>query len=156
MKRDTPDPNPGPNIGGAKPQNATLTALQSSAVSLIAAGKTYTEVAEALKIDRKTLWTWRKDNPAFNEAVEQTLAAFRDEVASGLVQSGRKAMDTLAALAERAEDEGIRLKAATEVLNRIDGAVKAGTTGAAEASVVVRVMAADAAAELRRRRESGE
>lgn len=156
MKRDTPDPNPGPSSGGTKPQNATLTALQSSAVSLIAAGKTYTEVAEALKVDRKTLWTWRKDNPAFNEAVEQTLAAFRDEVASGLVQSGRKAMDTLAALAERAEDEGIRLKAATELLNRIDDAVSKGSTGSSQAAVTVQVMAADAAAELRKRREQGE
>jgi uncharacterized protein (DUF885 family) len=125
-------------------------------VAHIAAGRTLGEAAALAGVDRKTLWNWRKENPAFNDAVDQTLQAMRDEVAAGLVQAGTRALETLATLAERAEDESIRLKAATEVLNRIDGAVKAGTTGAAEAAVVVQVRAEEAAAELRRRREEGE
>ena len=47
-------------------------------------------------------------------------------------------------------------KEATEILNRIDGAVQKGTIGAREAAVVVQVRAEDAARELRARKERGE
>lgn len=146
-----PEANPGPVSN--KPRKSTLTAQQSAAVAHIAAGRTLSEAASLAGVDRKTLWMWRRDIPAFNDAVDQTLQSMRDEVAAGLVQAGTRALGTLANLAERADDESIRLKAATEVLNRIDGAVKAGTTGAAEAAVVVQIRAEEAAAELRKRRE---
>lgn len=155
MKRDTPDPNPGPSAPKLH-QHAPLTPQQVTAIASLAAGATYSEAAKVAGVDRSCLYRWRHESPGFALALDETREAMREEVVHGLVSAGSKALATLATLSERAEDEAIRLKAATEVLNRIDGAVKAGTTGAAEAAVTVQVMAADAAAELRRRRESGE
>jgi hypothetical protein len=152
---DKPDANPGP--GGQKPhQSAPLTPQQVTAIASLAAGATYSEAAKVAGVDRSCLWRWRHESPGFAVALDETREAMREEVVHGLVAAGSKALATLATLSERAEDEGIRLKAATEVLNRIDGAVKAGTTGAAEAAVVVQVQASDIAAELRKRREQGE
>lgn len=151
---DKPTPNPGP--GGQRPhQAAPLTPQQVTAIASLAAGATYSEAAKVAGVDRSCLWRWRHESPGFAAALDETREAMREEVVHGLVTAGSKALATLATLAERAEDEGIRLKAATEVLNRIDGAVKAGTTGAAEAAVVVQVRAEEVAAELRRRREQG-
>ena len=154
--RDKPGANPGP--GGHSPQKtaSNLTVQQVAAIAAIARGETYADAARTVGVDNATLWRWRKEKPEFSAALDEVMESLRDGIATGLIQAGSAALKTLADLAARADDEGVRLKAATEVLNRIDGAVKAGTTGAAEAAVVVQVQASDIAAELRKRREAGE
>jgi len=154
--RDKPDPNPGPKSGGQRPQKATLSTQQVAAIAAIARGDTYDDAAAAAGVHRRTLYEWRTEDEGFRATLDATLDSIRDEVATGLVRAATKALKRLESLAEHSDDESVGLKAATEILNRVDGAAKSGTVGAAEAAVVVQVMATDAAAELRRRRETGE
>ncbi len=154
--RDKPGANPGP--GGQSPQRIArpLTAQQVKAIAAIARGAFYVDAAAEAGVDQATLWRWRTENADFAAALDEVLGSMRDAAAAGLIASADVAMRRLRTLAQSAEDDAIALKAATEILNRIDGAVQKGTIGAREAAVVVQVRAEDAARELRARKERGE
>lgn len=159
MTRQARDDKSGPNPGPTeKPQRIArpLTAQQVKAIAAIARGAFYVDAAKEAGVDQATLWRWRTENADFAAALDEVLGSMREAAAAGLVASADVAMRRLRSLAEHAEDEAIGLKAATEILNRIDGAVQKGSTGAQEAAVTVQVLASDAAAELRRRKEQGE
>jgi hypothetical protein len=48
-----------------------LTPAQENAVDLLILGKTDTEVAAAVGVDRTTIWTWRTTHPLFMATLEQ-------------------------------------------------------------------------------------
>jgi hypothetical protein len=52
---------------------------QKRAIELLLAGKTYTHIADALGIDRATLWRWRNKDADFRRGLEQAREdAYRD------------------------------------------------------------------------------
>ncbi len=75
------------------------------ALSLLLAGLTYSQVAEALDIARYTLYTWRQD-PEFQEALAAKQAEVDDEVHHVLVSGAVDIALTLRGLALDGQEDG--------------------------------------------------
>lgn len=153
-KRDDSGPNPGPT-GGARPQKATLSTQQVAAIAAIVSGSTYDDAAKAAGVHRRSLYEWRTQDEGFMAALDEALAAMKREVTDGLVAGAREALRSIVNLATKAEDEKVRLSAAQDLLQRLDGASGGTATAAPSAGVTVVIAADDAVAELRRRRSEG-
>jgi hypothetical protein len=121
----------------ARQHSRTPTLPQLNAVDLLAAGKTDTETAELLSLDRTTVTKWRLYDPVF----QATLNRRRAEVWSCGVDRLRslipRALDALAdALEDR--DHPHRIRAAAELLRLVPLADGALTIGPIDADAVVR------------------
>jgi transposase-like protein len=95
-----------------------LSETQQKAIELLLAGKSYTQIAEQLGIDRSTLWRWRNGDGGFRRALETAReTAFRD-ADSRLRELVPRALQVLE---DRLADSDYQ--AAIRVLNlaRIDG-----------------------------------
>jgi hypothetical protein len=110
---------------------------QLNAVDLLAAGKTDTETAELLSLDRTTVTKWRLYDPIFQAALNRR----RVEVWSCGVDRLRslipKALDALADTLED-RDHPHRVKAAAELLRLVPLAEGTLTIGPTDADGVVR------------------
>ena len=157
MKRDTPDkpdPNPGP-LAQSVSQSVTLSPAQIRALGALAQGQTYIEAAKAAGVDRQTLYRWRRDAD-FGEAWARIREGMRAETIDAIVTQSRDVLASLVKLATGAEDEKVRLLAAQDLLQRLDGATERGEAASAQQTATVVIAADDALAELRRRRSEGE
>ena len=72
VQQQSPDgkTNPPPPISNSRLPVATLTPRQLAAARLIAAGQSIADVADALGLNRSTVWRWTRD-PAFHEELRQ-------------------------------------------------------------------------------------
>ena len=102
-----------------------LTPIQERAVSLLVAGKNYTDVANELKIDRSTLYVWA-DKITFIAYFNRLNKEIRDKIKNRLISMHE---DALTAIKEGliSENPAIRHKTATWVLEKIEQN-KIGTT----------------------------
>jgi hypothetical protein len=80
----------------ARSHNAGLTLDQQSAVDLLASGKTDTETAELLKLNRVSVTRWRLYDPAFQAALNVRRADIWGAAAERLRALLPKAIDALA------------------------------------------------------------
>ena len=93
-----------------------LTAKQTRAVELLMQGETVTGAAEALHLSRRTVQRWlTEDN--FAEALELAQGAAMSSAARRLAGKLDRAAELVCNLAERAEDEPVRLKAALSIVD---------------------------------------
>ena len=69
-----------------------LTDRQLAAIDLILSGRTATDAAEALGIDRRTIYRWRTEDPAFRQRLDQLRRQRCDEAADHLSASLSQAL----------------------------------------------------------------
>jgi hypothetical protein len=116
----------------ARQHSRSPTLPQLNAVDLLAAGKTDTEAAELLSLDRTTVTKWRLYDPVFQAALNRRRAEVWSCGVDRLRSLIPKALDALAdALEDR--DHPHRVKAAAELLRLVplaDGALAIGPTDA--------------------------
>lgn len=156
-KRDTPDkpdPNPGP-LAQSVSRHVTLSPAQVRALAALAQGQSYNDAARAAGVTRETIYRWRKDGD-FAAAWADVREGMRAETIDAIVTQSRDVLASLVKLATGAEDEKVRLLAAQDLLQRLDGATERGEASAAQQTATVVIAADDALAELRRRRSEGE
>jgi hypothetical protein len=91
---------------------------QHAAITLLLQGRSYTSTADAVGIERKVLWQWRK-NPAFRAALNAELAAIRQAALVRTLALAEKAVDALQDVLENGETDGARIAAAKLVLDRV-------------------------------------
>jgi len=77
------------------PLDPNLTDRQHAALDLIAAGLTLSNVAVQLRIDRKTLYNWRKTNPQFRAALESRRRELTDAASERFSELLDRALDIL-------------------------------------------------------------
>ncbi len=106
-----------------------LTAKQTRAVELLMQGETVTGAAEALHLSRRTVQRWlTEDN--FAEALEQAQSVAMSSAARRLAGKLDRAAELVCNLAERAEDEPVRLKAALSIVDMYARLREMGDVGA--------------------------
>ena len=106
-----------------------LTAKQTRAVELLMQGETVTGTAEALHVTRRTVQRWlTEDN--FAEALEQAQSVAMSSAARRLAGKLDRAAELVVNLAERAEDEPVRLKAALSIVDMYARLREMGDVGA--------------------------
>lgn len=97
--------------------DSELTPLQEKAVFLLAGGKTISETAKALNIDRGTLYIWQK-----NSAFEAFYNLIRNELKKAsinqLISLNEEALQVIKDLL-KCKNENTRLKVASYILNSI-------------------------------------
>ncbi|MFO0847313.1 MAG: helix-turn-helix domain-containing protein [Gemmataceae bacterium] len=94
-----------PTAPPARSNAPELTLAQQSAVDLLAAGKTDTETAAALGLNRVTVTRWRLYSPEFRAALADRRAAVWGASADRLRALLPKALDTLADALETGDDK---------------------------------------------------
>jgi hypothetical protein len=106
-----------------------LTARQLRAVDMLMAGETVTGTAEALHVTRRTVQRWlTEDN--FAEALENAQGAAMSSAARRLAGKLDRAAALVCNLAETAEDEPVRLKAALSIVDMYARLREMGDVGA--------------------------
>ncbi len=113
-----------------------LTLGQQSAVDLLAAGKTDTETAEVLTLNRVTVTRWRLYSPEFRAALAVRRADVWGAAADRLRALVPKAVDALADALEKAPDER-RVEVALAVLKLV-GPLQARAVGSFDPEEYVR------------------
>jgi DNA-binding CsgD family transcriptional regulator len=78
-----------------RPQSSTLSARQRYALACLLAGHTDLAISRALKINRKTLYTWKHNHPLFRAAYEEGSIQTRDAVSCRLANALLRSTDTL-------------------------------------------------------------
>jgi hypothetical protein len=91
---------------------------QQAAITLLVQGRSYTVTAEAVGIERKVLWQWRK-SPAFRAALNAELAAIRQAALVRMLALGEKAVDALEDVLGNSQSDAARIAAAKLVLERV-------------------------------------
>jgi hypothetical protein len=107
-----------PQIPQDSPSDESLTAKQLAAVGLLAAGKAYTDVAAELGVDRKTVWSWRRD-PAFAAALSAELEDLREAIQTRVLALADKALNALEQTLDSGDSDSARVAAARLVLDRL-------------------------------------
>jgi hypothetical protein len=97
--------------------DSSLSAGQLKAIDLLLTSKTLGEVAEAVGVDGKTLYTWMR-KPAFKRELRAVQKAVIRHNVRGMTTMAATAIKTLMSLMESGEGE-IRFKAAQEALERL-------------------------------------
>jgi hypothetical protein len=93
------------------------------------AGETVTGAAEVLRLSRRTVQRWlTEDN--FAEALERAQGAAMSAAARRLAGKLDRAAELVVSLAERAEDEPVRLKAALSIVDMYARLREMGDVGA--------------------------
>lgn len=115
--------------GTARRGPEILTARQLRAVDMLMAGETVTGTAEALHVTRRTVQRWlTEDN--FAEALETAQGAAMSSAARRLAGKLDRAAALVCNLAETAEDEPVRLKAALSIVDMYARLREMGDVGA--------------------------
>ena len=130
---------------------------QLAAIALLATGRHYTEVATAVGVERKTLWTWRQSKP-FVAALNAELLSIREAAQARLLSLANKAFDALERTLVETDNDNARIAAVKLVLERLEvtmpGAA-ADEAAAAEPTKIVLLDPKKASEELRRRMAEG-
>lgn len=100
-----------------------LTPKQRLAVKLIAQGKLFTKVAKEIGCTNDTISRWRREVPAFNEALEEELAAAENTAREAMRQAMVPAMNTVHELLT-CGNENVRLGAANSIFGNWERLVK--------------------------------
>ncbi len=93
-----------------------LTPIQQRAITLLLQGKSQTEIARELNIDRTTLWNWRTKDPVFTAELNKAQAELYAQAVSRLYSLTTKALETLEEILEKSDDEQTKIKAASFIL----------------------------------------
>lgn len=110
--------NDRPETPQDSPLEESLTAKQVVAVSLLAAGKAFTDVAAELGVDRKTIWSWRRD-PAFAAALSTEREVIREGLQDRVLALADKALNALERTFDSGDSDSARVAAARLVLDRL-------------------------------------
>ena len=78
-----------------RPPSSTLSARQRYALACLLAGHTDLAISRALKINRKTLYTWKHHHPLFRAAYEEGSTQTRDAVSCRLANALLRSTNTL-------------------------------------------------------------
>ena len=95
-------------------QNCTLTPKQTKAIDCLLASPTVIAAAECAGVSRRTLYNWLADemfSAELEKAQRQLISTAARRLANGLDKSITTALD----LAEKSEDEAVRLRAALAI-----------------------------------------
>ncbi len=106
-------------------EEVKLTSQQQKALELLGTGKTITEVASSLDLNRTTIWRWTK-TPEFQASLNTMIAEARVEVQQSLIALQEKAIEALKECLSSSNDM-VRLKTALSVLDKAS-AIKKGPT----------------------------
>lgn len=88
---------------------------QTSAIDLLASGKSVSEVAAEIGVTRQTIYNWQAKDGEFQDEFGQKLAELKQAQSQRTAEIVEKAFAAIESLLD-SEDEKVRLKAATEVL----------------------------------------
>ena len=107
------------------PQNTTnateLSPTQLRIIAELIAGASMVEAAEAGGVDRSTIYRWKQEVPAFAEELCRARNEIRDRLQDAYRTLGPNAVETVAEILRAAgTPAGVRLKAALEILQRIE------------------------------------
>ena len=95
-----------------------LTKKHRTAIELLLQGsKTIEEIAESVKVSRKTLYNWMKD-PLFDEELKEREADFRRVQKARITQLAAKALDTQEKIMDKSKNDVARAGVASDVLDR--------------------------------------
>lgn len=99
-----------------------LTPAMHRCIELLLEGKSGPEAATVIGVDRKTVWRWRKEHPAFRRALQEARADALEEVSSRAHSLAKLSLDTLEKImkSESATDAD-KGSAARTVLSRVVG-----------------------------------
>lgn len=86
------------------PQNATLSPVQEAALAALLGGKTITEAAAGVGIDRATLHRWLRDDFEFQARFNAGRRELRDAMQGRLYRLAERAADVVEASLERGDD----------------------------------------------------
>jgi hypothetical protein len=125
----------------ARQRSRTPTLPQLNAIDLLASGKTDTEVAELLKLDRTTVSKWRLYDPVFQAALNRRREEVWGAAADRLRSLIPKALDALADGLE-SKHHPQRMKAAVELL-RLASPANALPMGLTDPEAIVREIVAN-------------
>jgi transposase-like protein len=104
---------------------SALDPQQERAAYMLATGAGVQEVADELDVHRSTLWDWRQQ-ATFQAFYNRLLSEIRADVKEGLVGLYEEAVDTVRECLN-SEDERVALKAASQVIERVE-ALEPGST----------------------------
>ena len=116
----------------AHPAFAAVSPAQLQAAHLTAEGHSVSDIARVLGVDRVTVWRWKRLE-TFQAALNAILAELQAAARLSYLSRVGKALRALDGLLE-AENEGVRLRAALEVLERANAA----SVGHTDAERIVR------------------
>ncbi len=95
-------------------QNGTLSSKQIAAIDCLLRSPSVTEAATCAKVPRRTIYNWLA-NEDFKRELETAQRALVATAARRLASGLDKAVTSVLDLAERSEDEAVRLRAAVAV-----------------------------------------
>jgi hypothetical protein len=121
----------------ARQHKKGLTLAQQSAIDLLAAGKTDTEVAGLLSVSRPTVSKWRLYDPHFQAALHSRRAAIWGAAGDRLRSLVPKALDVLADILDVSKDESTRSKVAFQILHLSQLSPAAAQIGSTDADQIV-------------------
>ena len=107
----------------------SLTPKQEKFISLQIAGKSLTDIAKELKVDRSTLYAWR-ELETVQARYNQLVTDLKNDLESGLTSLYSKAVQTVNDCLDSLSDQ-IRLKTALYLIEKVD-ALNPGLTDARE------------------------
>jgi len=149
------DPETSLNVTG---DASDLTGKQLAAIPLLATGSHYTEVARAVGVDKRTVWSWRK-KPAFVAALNAEMLSIREAAQARLLSLANKAFDALERTLVETDNDNARIAAVKLVLERLEVTMPgAAADEAEEAQSSTKIVLLDpkkASEELRRRMAEG-
>ena len=99
----------------AEENTKQLKSKQTSAIDLLASGKSVSEVAAEVGVTRQTIYNWQAKDEEFQDEFGQKLAELKQAQSQRTAEIVEKAFAAIESLLD-SEDEKVRLKAATEVL----------------------------------------
>ena len=96
-----------------------LSSLQQRAVQLLLSGSNVSSVARDIGVDRTTIYNWRKGNPDFSRALNQTRSLQTRMINDSMRELANAAVDTLREILLSSQvPVAVRLRAAQTVLNQ--------------------------------------
>jgi hypothetical protein len=101
-----------------RPPSQNITPKQELALVKLLAGGTDSEAGELAGVDRRTVFTWRHEDPAFASELRSRQQAIFERAMRCLVKDVENATKTVANLTE-ARDEAVRLRAAESIIDRV-------------------------------------
>src|SRR6186997_1478927 len=98
---------------------ANLSPIQLQVVAALASGVTTTRIADQLKLSRQTIYTWRKSEPAFEQAVSAAAIEYAQTVRDALQEQTASAINVLGEIMRDPNTPAhVRVKVALAILNR--------------------------------------
>lgn len=92
---------------------------QVKALTALLEGHTIVESAGLADVSRSTLQKWMQEDEAFRAAFRATKADALDTVARKLLRLGVKAVDTLQAILDTSQNEGVKARTAIDSINAL-------------------------------------